>query len=137
VSELCRHFLAKAALGGAPEREISAEASPSSPLELAGKRPRARQLHRTPRRDERRAPRLRGDGGPRPKRGSLGKSEPLVARRYGALALAEARELFERDYLVQKLRECDYNVAKAADASGIHPSGLHAKIKKFGIEQER
>jgi transcriptional regulator of acetoin/glycerol metabolism len=38
---------------------------------------------------------------------------------------------------VQKLRECDYNVAKAADASGIHLSGLHAKIKKFGIEQER
>jgi transcriptional regulator of acetoin/glycerol metabolism len=36
---------------------------------------------------------------------------------------------------VQRLRECDYNVARAAEASGIHPSGLHAKIKKLGIEQ--
>jgi two-component system nitrogen regulation response regulator NtrX len=69
--------------------------------------------------------------------GSRDRPEPLVARRYGSLGLSEARELFERDYLVQKLRECDYNVAKAAGASGIHPSGLHAKIKKFGIEQER
>ena len=69
--------------------------------------------------------------------GSADKPQPLVAQRYGALALSEAKELFERDYLVQKLRECDYNVAKAADASGMHPSGLHAKIKKFGIEQER
>ena len=55
-----------------------------------------------------------------------------MSSRYGSLDLAEAKELFERDYLVQKLRECDYNVAKAADASGIHPSGLHAKIKKLG-----
>jgi two-component system nitrogen regulation response regulator NtrX len=69
--------------------------------------------------------------------GAKERREPLVARRYGSLAFAEARELFERDYLVQKLRECDYNVAKAADASGIHPSGLHAKIKKYGIEQEK
>ena len=52
-------------------------------------------------------------------------------------ARTEAKELFERDYLAEKLRECDYNVARAAEASGIHPSGLHAKIKKFGIEQER
>jgi two-component system nitrogen regulation response regulator NtrX len=69
--------------------------------------------------------------------GAPSKPEPLVPARYSSLGLAEARELFEREYLVQKLRECDYNVAKAAEVSGIHPSGLHAKIKKFGIEQER
>jgi two-component system nitrogen regulation response regulator NtrX len=138
VSELCRHFLAKAALGGAPEREISAEGLallsarnwPGNVRELANFIERLAVMS-----DERlvsaeTVARVLNEG-------ASGKSEPLVARRYGALALAEARELFERDYLVQKLRECDYNVAKAADASGIHPSGLHAKIKKFGIEQER
>ena len=69
--------------------------------------------------------------------GARDKPEPIVAPRYGNLPLAKAKELFERDYLAEKLRECDYNVVRAADTSGIHPSGLHAKIKKFGIEQER
>jgi two-component system, NtrC family, nitrogen regulation response regulator NtrX len=138
VPELCRHFLAKAAAAGAPEREISAEglallssrAWPGNVRELANFVERLAVMS-----DERLvsaetvAKVLGGGARERP--------EPLVPHRYGALALAEARELFERDYLVQKLRECDYNVARAADASGIHPSGLHAKIKKYGIEQER
>jgi two-component system nitrogen regulation response regulator NtrX len=138
IPELCGHFLAKAAAAGAPEREISAEA-----LELLAARPwpgNVRELANFVERlavmsDERlvsaeTVARILDEGAP-------AKPEPLVARRYGDLALAEAKELFERDYLVQKLKECDYNVARAAEASGIHPSGLHAKIKKFGIEQER
>jgi two-component system nitrogen regulation response regulator NtrX len=60
--------------------------------------------------------------------------ESLVPERYRAAGLAEAKELFERDYLVQKLKDCDYNVAKTAEAIGVYPSGLHAKIKKLGIE---
>jgi two-component system, NtrC family, nitrogen regulation response regulator NtrX len=138
VPELCRHFLAKAAAAGAPEREISAgglellsaRAWPGNVRELANFIERLAVMS-----DERlvspeTVSRVLFEG-------AKERSEPLVARRYGSLAFAEARELFERDYLVQKLRECDYNVAKAADASGIHPSGLHAKIKKFGIEQEK
>lgn len=58
----------------------------------------------------------------------------LVCERYRAMGLSEAKELFERDYLVQKLKDCDYNVAKTAEAIGVYPSGLHAKIKKLGIE---
>ena len=65
------------------------------------------------------------------------RPEPLLPERYGLLPLAEAKELFERDYLVQKLRECDHSVAKAAQAAGIHPSGLHAKIKKLEIDPHR
>ena len=138
VADLCRHFLAKAASAGAPEREISSEGLellsarnwPGNVRELANFIERLAVMS-----DERlvsaaTVSRVLSEG-------ARGKPEPLVARRYGSLALAEARELFERDYLVQKLRECEYNVAKAADASGIHPSGLHAKIKKFGIEKER
>jgi two-component system nitrogen regulation response regulator NtrX len=138
VPELCRYFLAKAASGGAPEREISSEG-----LALLSARPwpgNVRELANFIERlavmsDERlvsaqTVARVLHEG-------ARDGPEPLVASRYRSLALAEAKELFERDYLVQKLRECDYNVVKAADASGIHPSGLHAKIKKFGIEQER
>jgi two-component system nitrogen regulation response regulator NtrX len=138
VPELCRHFLSKAAAGGAPERVISPEGLallssrnwPGNVRELANFVERLAVMS-----DERlvsaeTVSRVLSEG-------SKEKPDPLVAKRYGELGLSEARELFERDYLVQKLRECDYNVAKAADASGIHPSGLHAKIKKFGIEQER
>jgi len=51
-----------------------------------------------------------------------------------ALRLADARTAFERGYLVHNLRKNGYNVAKTAEAIGIYPSNLHAKIKKFGIE---
>ena len=138
VPDLCRHFLAKAASSGSPERHISPEGLallssrswPGNVRELANFIERLAVMS-----DERlvsaqTVQRVLNEG-------SREKPEPLVAQRYGSLGLAEARELFERDYLVQKLRECDYNVARAADASGIHPSGLHAKIKKHGIEQER
>jgi two-component system, NtrC family, nitrogen regulation response regulator NtrX len=135
---LCSHFLAKAAAAGAPEREISAEGLellsgrnwPGNVRELANFIERLAVMSDERLVSARTVARILGEGAP-------AKPEPLVAHRYGQLGLAEARELFERDYLVQKLKECDYNVAKAAEASGIHPSGLHAKIKKFGIEQER
>jgi two-component system, NtrC family, nitrogen regulation response regulator NtrX len=58
----------------------------------------------------------------------------LIPEEYRMLKLAEAKERFERNYLVQKLRECDYTITHAAEASGIYPSALHAKIKKYGIE---
>ncbi len=138
VPDLCRHFLAKAASGGAPERRISPEG-----LVLLSSRPwpgNVRELANFIERlavmsDERlvsaaTVSRVLSEG-------TREKPEPLVARRYGELPLADAKELFERDYLAQRLRECDYNVARAADASGMHPSGLHAKIKKFRIEQEK
>jgi two-component system, NtrC family, nitrogen regulation response regulator NtrX len=138
IPELCRYFLAKAAAAGAPEREIS-EAGlalladrhwPGNVRELANFIERLAVMS-----DERLVPaktvaRVLGEG-------SADRPQPLIAQRYGELGLSDAKELFEKDYLVQKLRECDYNVVRAADASGIHPSGLHAKIKKFGIEQER
>jgi two-component system nitrogen regulation response regulator NtrX len=136
VPDLCRFFLAKAASAGAPEREISADG-----LDLLSSRPwpgNVRELANFIERlavmsDERlvsaaTVSRVLSEG-------TREKPEPLVARRYGELPLAQAKELFERDYLAQRLRECDYNVSRAADASGIHSSGLHAKIKKFRIEQ--
>jgi len=138
IPELCAHFLERAAAAGAPSREISGEGLallaeqpwPGNVRELANFLERLSVMS-----DERLVSaetvrRVLGEGAPP-------KPESLVPPRYGALTLPEAKELFERDYLVQKLRECDYNVAKAAEAAGIHPSGLHAKIKRLEIGPER
>ena len=54
---------------------------------------------------------------------------------YIELRFDEALEQFERDYLAQKLKERDYNIAKTAEAIGITTNSLYAKIKKLGIEQ--
>lgn len=50
------------------------------------------------------------------------------------LKLSDAREAFERGYLVHNLRKHGYNIARTAESIGLYPSNLHAKIKKFGIE---
>ncbi len=50
------------------------------------------------------------------------------------LRLAEAKNEFERRYLLHHLRKAGYNVTRAAEAIGAYPSNVHAKIKKFGIE---
>lgn len=51
------------------------------------------------------------------------------------LSLNDAKDQFERLYLVQKLEESDYNITRAATAMGVYPSNLHGKMKKFGIEK--
>ena len=53
---------------------------------------------------------------------------------YSDMRLSEARDSFERKYIVQKLEENGYNISRTAQALGIYPSNLHGKIKKFGIE---
>lgn len=53
------------------------------------------------------------------------------------MGLNEARDQFERRYIVHKLEEADYNITRAATAMGLYPSNLHGKIKKFGIERQK
>lgn len=50
------------------------------------------------------------------------------------LKLSAAREAFERRYLIHNLGKHGYNIPRTAEAIGIYPSNLHAKIKKYGIE---
>jgi len=50
---------------------------------------------------------------------------------------SDARDEFERVFVLQKLKENEYNVARTAQALGMYPSNLHAKIKKFNIQLER
>jgi len=48
--------------------------------------------------------------------------------------LKEAREQFERDFIIKKLQENNYNVSKTAELLEIERSNLHRKIKSLGIE---
>jgi len=53
-----------------------------------------------------------------------------------SLGLNEARDQFEKKFILQKLRESDFVITKAATAMGVYPSNLHGKMKKFGIEKD-
>jgi len=47
----------------------------------------------------------------------------------------EAKEVFERGYIAQKLKENDWNVKKTAKSIGLERSNLHKKIKIYGLEE--
>ncbi|TLM60954.1 MAG: sigma-54-dependent Fis family transcriptional regulator [Deltaproteobacteria bacterium] len=49
----------------------------------------------------------------------------------------EAREEFEKEFLLRKLEENDWNVSKTAEAIEMERSNLHRKIKSFGIEVKK
>ncbi|MBI5739258.1 MAG: sigma-54-dependent Fis family transcriptional regulator [Nitrospirae bacterium] len=48
--------------------------------------------------------------------------------------LREARDQFEKDFILKKLQENSYNVSKTAEELEIERSNLHRKIKSLGIE---
>jgi two-component system nitrogen regulation response regulator NtrX len=53
------------------------------------------------------------------------------------MKLNEAKDEFEREFLVKKLEENEQNITRTSRALGITPSHLHNKIKKHGIEIKR
>ncbi|MEJ2197620.1 MAG: sigma-54 dependent transcriptional regulator [Desulfuromonadales bacterium] len=48
-----------------------------------------------------------------------------------------AKEEFEKEFLVQKLEENDWNISRTAEAIEIERSNLHRKIKSYGIELKK
>jgi two-component system nitrogen regulation response regulator NtrX len=48
--------------------------------------------------------------------------------------LREAREQFEKDFILRKLQENSWNISKTAEELEIERSNLHRKIKSLGIE---
>ena len=52
-------------------------------------------------------------------------------------SLREAREEFEREFIIQKLEENDWNVSKTAEAIELERSNLHRKIKSYGIDMKK
>ncbi len=56
---------------------------------------------------------------------------------YAEMGLSEARDSFEKRYIMQKLREHGHNISRTAQALGVYPSNLHGKIRKYGIKIEK
>jgi two-component system nitrogen regulation response regulator NtrX len=56
---------------------------------------------------------------------------------FESMKLNEAKDEFEREFLVKKLEENEQNITRTSRALGITPSHLHNKIKKHGIEIKR
>jgi two-component system, NtrC family, nitrogen regulation response regulator NtrX len=52
-------------------------------------------------------------------------------------SLREAREEFEREFIIQKLEENDWNVSRTAEAIELERSNLHRKIKSYGIDMKK
>ncbi len=48
--------------------------------------------------------------------------------------LREARERFEREYILRRLAEGHWNITRTAERLGIERSNLHRKLKTYGIE---
>lgn len=46
----------------------------------------------------------------------------------------DAKERFERDFLIRKLRQNNWNVSKTAEAIDMERSNLHRKIKSYAID---
>ncbi len=47
--------------------------------------------------------------------------------------LKDAREVFERDFILKKLQENGWNISRTAEALQIERSNLHRKIKAYGL----
>jgi len=72
-----------------------------------------------------------------PEQIELGDSRSAPAAIPTDLPLREARERFEREYIVRKLSEMGGNVSRTAEALGIERSNLYRKLNAYGIEVER
>jgi len=56
---------------------------------------------------------------------------------YNIAGLKDARAAFEREYLIRKLIENDYNISRTAEQVGMERTTLHRKIKSYKIEIEK
>jgi two-component system nitrogen regulation response regulator NtrX len=67
--------------------------------------------------------------------GSLVPSTPNGAggEKLMSLALREAREIFEREYLVAQISRFGGNISRTAEFIGMERSALHRKLKSLGI----
>jgi two-component system nitrogen regulation response regulator NtrX len=52
-------------------------------------------------------------------------------------SLRDARDQFEKQFIVRKLEECGGNITKAAELLGLERSNLHRKLKSFAISVQK
>ena len=68
---------------------------------------------------------------------TLGGAREVSTGIRGDLTLREARDEFERQYILGRLREFGGNVSRTADALGVERSNLYRKLHAYGIRVER
>lgn len=59
-----------------------------------------------------------------------------IAAKFSEYGLNDAREKFEKEFILSKLSEHNFNLTQTAKALGVFPSNLSAKIVKLGISME-
>jgi two-component system nitrogen regulation response regulator NtrX len=52
-----------------------------------------------------------------------------------SLPLRDAREVFEREYLVAQISRFSGNISRTAEFVGMERSALHRKLKALGIDE--
>jgi two-component system nitrogen regulation response regulator NtrX len=67
----------------------------------------------------------------------LGTRAETVAPIAANLTLKEARDEFEKQYILARLKELAGNVSRTADALGVERSNLYRKLHAYGIRVER
>ena len=71
---------------------------------------------------------LPGQGGALPEEGRITLTGGLAT-----LPLREARELFEREYLLTQINRFGGNISRTASFVGMERSALHRKLKSLGV----
>ena len=69
--------------------------------------------------------------------GTIASVRPAGAEDIMALALREAREVFEREYLTAQITRFGGNVSRTASFVGMERSALHRKLKALGVNNDR
>ncbi len=135
IPEMARHFLGELnAAHGLPARSLSAEAE--AQLQTMRWPGNVRQLRNT----LERALILGGESGPiepeelvveTPSNGAAPGG--LLGATFAGLALREAREMFEREYLVAQINRFGGNISRTANFVGMERSALHRKLKSLNV----
>ncbi|MEP0047289.1 MAG: helix-turn-helix domain-containing protein, partial [Roseobacter sp.] len=62
-----------------------------------------------------------------------GESRVVLSGALATMALREAREAFEREYLLTQINRFGGNISKTANFVGMERSALHRKLKSLGV----
>ncbi len=135
IPELARHFLADLnTTHGLPMRNLSSEAE--AQLQTMRWPGNVRQLRNA----LERALILGADHGPiEPEELVLdaapngGTTSGMLGAAFAGLALREAREMFEREYLVAQINRFGGNISRTANFVGMERSALHRKLKSLNV----
>jgi two-component system nitrogen regulation response regulator NtrX len=135
IPELARHFLEELTVTqGLPPRRLSPEAE--AQLQTMRWPGNVRQLRNT----LERALILGPDEGPiEPEELTL-EAAPngqaaggMLGAAFAGLALREAREMFEREYLIAQINRFGGNISRTASFVGMERSALHRKLKSLNV----